>query len=396
MTAETVLIKIRVNINNVNWRWDMKNYIKNMSEEDTVLLNLKRLYDSYGYNKIALPTFDEYDLYNENKDFISGNILTIMNPSGKLLALRPDITLSVAKKISKEQSLKYEKIYYSENVYKASKYKGYEEIEQLGIELIGKDSLFLNFEMINLAIKSLQIINSKCITVLSHVGFASSIFENLNLEYEIQEELLKYIESKNSHDIRRILGNVNIGSDVKELICVLPELSGDLEYIKDRLSGYAVNEKMGKILEELEKLYKLLRKFHGRSKIIFDFSIVKNLNYYNGIIIQGFIEGLPNMILTGGRYDRLFEKFGVDNGAIGFAILTDNLKGYYKDEGKKDFEILLVYDDSNYEKLSEIIDDFIEKGYRVRAEHYKNINDENVELFNFDKQYMFKDGILIE
>ena len=374
----------------------MKNYIKNMSEEDTVLLNLKRLYDSYGYNKITLPTFDEYDLYNENKDFISGNILTIMNPSGKLLALRPDITLSVAKKISKEQSLKYEKIYYSENVYKASKYKGYEEIEQLGIELIGKDSLFLNFEMINLAIKSLQIINSECITVLSHVGFASSIFEDLNLEYEVQEELFKYIESKNSHDIRKILENINIESNVKELICVLPELSGDLEYIKNRLSGYAVNEKMGKILEELEKLYKLLRKFHEKSKIIFDFSIVKNLNYYNGIIIQGFIEGLPNMILTGGRYDKLFEKFGVDNGAIGFAILTDNLKGYYKDEGKKDFEILLVYDDSDYEKLSEIIDDFIEKGYRIRAEHYKNINDENVELFNFDKRYMFKDGILIE
>ena len=100
----------------------MKNYIKNMSKEDLILLNLKKLYDSYGYNKITLPTFDEYDLYNENKDFISGNILTIMNPSGKLLALRPDITLSVAKKISKEQTLKYEKIYYNENIYKTSKY----------------------------------------------------------------------------------------------------------------------------------------------------------------------------------------------------------------------------------------------------------------------------------
>ena len=134
----------------------MKNYIKNMSKEDLILLNLKKLYDSYGYNKITLPTFDEYDLYNENKDFISGNILTIMNPSGKLLALRPDITLSVAKKISKEQTLKYEKIYYKENIYKTSKYKGYKEVEQLGIELIGKDSLFLNFEMINLAIKSFK------------------------------------------------------------------------------------------------------------------------------------------------------------------------------------------------------------------------------------------------
>lgn len=88
----------------------MENYIKNMGKYDLVLLNLKKLYDSYGYKKIILPAFDEYDLYNENRDFISGNnILTIMNPSGRLLALRPDITLSVAKKISREQSLKYEK-----------------------------------------------------------------------------------------------------------------------------------------------------------------------------------------------------------------------------------------------------------------------------------------------
>nr|MBP7101179.1 ATP phosphoribosyltransferase regulatory subunit [Leptotrichiaceae bacterium] len=197
----------------------MKNYIKNMSKEDLILLNLKKLYDSYGYNKITLPTFDEYDLYNENKDFISGNILTIMNPSGKLLALRPDITLSVAKKISKEQTLKYEKIYYNENIYKTSKYKGYKEVEQLGIELIGKDSLFLNFEMINLAIKSLEIINDKCITVLSHVGFVSSIFENLNLKHKVQEELFKYIESKNIHDIKIILETMDIDKDIKELIC---------------------------------------------------------------------------------------------------------------------------------------------------------------------------------
>ena len=373
----------------------MKNYIKNMSKEDLILLNLKKLYDSYGYNKITLPTFDEYDLYNENKDFISGNILTIMNPSGKLLALRPDITLSVAKKISKEQTLKYEKIYYNENIYKTSKYKGYKEVEQLGIELIGKDSLFLNFEMINLAIKSLEIINDKCITVLSHVGFVSSIFENLNLKHKVQEELFKYIESKNIHDIKIILETMDIDKDIKELICALPNLSGDLEHICEKLSKYNVNEKIKKILDELRELYNLLIKFHDKSKIIFDFSIVKNINYYNGIIIQGFIEKLPNMILTGGRYDKLFEKFGVDNGAIGFAILTDYLKGYYKEENKKDFEILLMYDNSDFIKLSEIVDDFVKKGYRVRAEDFNNINSENIESFNFDQKYLFKNGELI-
>ena len=183
----------------------MKNYIKNMSKKDLVLLNIRKMYDSYGYKKISLPSFEEYDLYNENKDFIDRNVLTVMSPNGKLLALRPDITLSVAKKVSKDRSLKYSKIYYQENTYNLTKYVGYEEDEQLGIELIGKESTFLDFEIINLAVKSLDIINKKSMIVLSHAGFISSIFENFDLEYEIKEQILDCINRKNSHDIQKIL-----------------------------------------------------------------------------------------------------------------------------------------------------------------------------------------------
>ena len=373
----------------------MKNYIKNMSKKDLVLLNIRKMYDSYGYKKISLPSFEEYDLYNENKDFIDRNVLTVMSPNGKLLALRPDITLSVAKKVSKDQSLKYSKIYYQENTYNLTKYVGYEENEQLGIELIGKESTFLDFEIINLAVKSLDIINKKSMIVLSHAGFISSIFENFDLEYEIKEQIFDCINRKNSHDIQKILkNNEHISENVKKLIYKIPELSGNLENIEKELLKYEINENTKKILFELKQLNSLLLKFHKKSKIIFDFSIVKNLNYYNGIILQGYIEGFPNVILTGGRYDKLFEKFGVDTGAVGFAILTDGLKGYYKDENKNDFEVLIVYDNSDFEKLVEIVNDFQKKGLRVRTENIENLGESDFEIFNFDEKYVFQNGEL--
>ncbi len=375
----------------------MKNYIKNMSKKDLVLLDIRKMYDLYGYKRISLPSFEEYDLYNENKDFIDRNILTVMSPNGKLLALRPDITLSVAKKISKDQSLKYSKIYYQENTYNLTKYTGYEEDEQLGIELIGKESVFLDFEIVDLAVKSLDIINEKSLIVLSHAGFISSIFDNLNLEYEVKEEIFDCINKKNSHDIKKILENNKfISENVKELIYKIPELSGDLDDITKELSKYGINDNIKKILLELKQLNNLLLKFHKRSKIVFDFSVIKNLNYYNGIILQGYIEGFPNVILTGGRYDRLFEKFGVDTGAVGFAILTDSLKGYYKDEDKNDFEILIAYDDSNFEKLVEFVNDFQEKGLRVRTENVENFKENDSEIFNYDEKYLFKNGNLIK
>ena len=375
----------------------MKNYIKNMSKKDLVLLDIRKMYDLYGYKRISLPSFEEYDLYNENKDFIDRNILTVMSPNGKLLALRPDITLSVAKKISKDQSLKYSKIYYQENTYNLTKYTGYEEDEQLGIELIGKESVFLDFEIVDLAVKSLDIINEKSLIVLSHAGFISSIFDNLNLEYEVKEEIFDCINKKNSHDIKKILENNKfISENVKELIYKIPELSGDLDDITKELSKYGINDNIKKILLELKQLNNLLLKFHKRSKIVFDFSVIKNLNYYNGIILQGYIEGFPNVILTGGRYDRLFEKFGVDTGAVGFAILTDSLKVYYKDEDKNDFEILIAYDDSNFEKLVEFVNDFQEKGLRVRTENVENFKENDSEIFNYDEKYLFKNGNLIK
>ena len=373
----------------------MKNYIKNMSKKDLVLLNIRKMYDSYGYKKISLPSFEEYDLYNENKDFIDRNVLTVMSPNGKLLALRPDITLSVAKKVSKDQSLKYSKIYYQENTYNLTKYVGYEEDEQLGIELIGKESTFLDFEIINLAVKSLDIINKKSMIVLSHAGFISSIFENFDLEYETKEQILDCINRKNSHDIQKILkSNEHISENVKKLIYKIPELSGNLENIEKELLKYEINGNTKKILSELKQLNSLLMKFYKKSKIVFDFSIVKNLNYYNGIILQGYIEGFPNVILTGGRYDKLFEKFGVDTGAVGFAILTDGLKGYYKDTDKKDFEVLIAYDNSDFEKLVEIVNDFQKKGLRVRTENIENLGESDFEIFNFDEKYVFQNGEL--
>ena len=373
----------------------MKNYIKNMSKKDLVLLNIRKMYDSYGYKKISLPSFEEYDLYNENKDFIDRNVLTVMSPNGKLLALRPDITLSVAKKVSKDQSLKYSKIYYQENTYNLTKYVGYEEDEQLGIELIGKESTFLDFEIINLAVKSLDIINKKSMIVLSHAGFISSIFENFDLEYETKEQILDCINRKNSHDIQKILKrNEHISENVEKLIYKIPELSGNLENIEKELLKYEINVNTKKILSELKRLNSLLMKFYKKSKIIFDFSVVKNLNYYNGIILQGYIEGFPNVILTGGRYDKLFEKFGVDTGAVGFAILTDGLKGYYKDTDKKDFEVLIAYDDSDFEKLVEIVNDFQKKGLRVRTENIENLDKSDFEIFNFDEKYIFQNGEL--
>ena len=365
------------------------------NKNETLVINLRKLYEQYGYKKISLPTFEEYDLYSEYRNFIkSEKILTLMTPEGKLEALRPDITLSVAKKVAKDKKAKSEKIYYVENIYRFSKMNGYKEKRQLGIELIGTETEFLNYEITNLALKSLQEINQNYILAFSHVGFISSIFNSIAIDYDLQNKILHNIQHKNTHDLEKLMSSTNIDPKYKALIIGLPMLSGPFQIVYENLQSFDLDRSLKDILEQLHRFYKLLLLSLGKDKErnILDLSLVNNLEYYNGIIFQGYVEGLSKIILTGGRYDNLFEKFGIHKGAIGFAIYLDNLKGYFKEIKKNDVDILLLYDNSDYELLISEINKFIIKGFSVRAEEISNTT--IISTLNYNNLYMFKNSKL--
>ena len=365
------------------------------NKNETLIINLRKLYEQYGYKKISLPTFEEYDLYSEYRDFIkSEKILTLMTPEGKLEALRPDITLSVAKKVAKDKNIKSEKIYYVENIYRFSKMNGYKEKRQLGIELIGTETEFLNYEITNLALKSLQEINQNYILAFSHVGFISSIFNNIQIDYDLQNEILHNIQHKNTHDLEKLMSSTNIDPKYKALIVALPTLSGPFQIVYEKLQSFDLDRSLKEILEQLHSFYKLLLLSSGNDKerIVLDLSLANNLEYYNGIIFQGDVEGLSKIILTGGRYDNLFEKFGIHKGAIGFAIYLDNLKGYFKEIKKNDVDILLLYDNSDYELLISVINNLITKGFSVRAEEISNTT--IISNLNYNELYTFKNSKL--
>ena len=109
-----------------------------LSFQEKVIFALRSLYRSYGYTQYKMSKFEEYDLYANNKDFlISDSVITFTDTNGKLMALKPDVTLSIIKNI-KEYSGGVQKLFYNENVYRISKgNQNYKEIMQVGLECIG-------------------------------------------------------------------------------------------------------------------------------------------------------------------------------------------------------------------------------------------------------------------
>lgn len=335
-----------------------------MRTEEKVIFALRELYSKYGYAQFKMSKFEEYDLYVKNKDFlVSDSVITFNDTNGKLLALKPDVTLSIIKNSTDSSGV--QKLYYNENVYRVSKNThSFKEIMQTGLECIGNIDTYNICEVVTLAAKSLSAISDKFVLDISHMGLISSVLTETS--EDVKAQILKFISEKNTHDLITLCEKENIDSSV---IVALINVSGTAEEIKQKLSDIPFSENSKSALDEINTVADILSSVPESNKIHFDFSIVNDMNYYSGIVFKGYIEGIPTGILSGGRYDLLMNKMGKKSGAIGFAVYLDFLERFMEETKEFDTDILLLYSDTD--KLSEVlktVDTLTTQGNRVLAE----------------------------
>ena len=360
----------------------------NLINENSIVSNLINIYERFGFKKIKLSKFEDYNLYNNNKDFLqTEHILTFMNLNGNLKSLRPDVTLSIVKKVLKDNEKETQKIYYIEDIYKIVSNE-YEEIPQVGVEIIGKLNNYSNLEIISMAIESLKSINKNYILEISNIDFISAIFDEINLEENLKIEILNNIYLKNKHDLEKLL-NKNVDNKYKKYILSFIELSGNYKYILKKLKSLIINKKMQKSYEELKSLSFVFELYNNFDKILLDFSIESQLGYYNGIIFKGYIKESNYIILSGGRYDKLLNKFNSNKNAIGFAIYMDKL--YEKNKTSDFIDILILYKSGDENILLNEVRKFMNKNKKVRVDIYGDNSIENYkDKYIFDKDKLIK------
>lgn len=360
----------------------------NLINENSIVSNLINIYERFGFKKIKLSKFEDYNLYNNNKDFLqTEHILTFMNLNGNLKSLRPDVTLSIVKKVLKDNEKETQKIYYIEDIYKIVSNE-YEEIPQVGVEIIGKLNNYSNLEIISMAIESLKSINKNYILEISNIDFISAIFDEIDLEENLKIEILNNIYLKNKHDLEKLL-NKNVDCKYKKYILSFIELSGNYKDILKKLKSLIINKKMQKSYEELKSLSFVFELYNNFDKILLDFSIESQLGYYNGIIFKGYIKESNDIILSGGRYDKLLNKFNSNKNAIGFAIYMDKL--YEKNKTSDFIDILILYKSGDENILLNEVRKFMNKNKKVRVDIYGDNSIENYkDKYIFDKDKLIK------
>ena len=262
------------------------------------------------------------------------------------MALKPDVTLSIVKN-SNDTFIEPEKVYYSENVYRVDKgTHRFKEILQMGLELIGEIDTYSAGEVIMLAKMSLNAISERNILDISHMGFLQGLLENVNLSNRKMNRIIECIRSKNTLEMQAVCKEFGIDFNTANALSALTGIYGSFEKCIGELKNISVNDTTEKAVDELQNIYNYLKTCGCSNGINLDFSIVNDLHYYNGIIFNGFVEGVPNAVLSGGRYDNLMRKFGKKSGALGFGVYLDQLERLMCSDEDFDFDVLILYDDN--------------------------------------------------
>ena len=168
--------------------------------EEAVMVRLRRLYELFGYRKYKVSNFEEYSLYLQYKSFLSGDkILSFTDLDGRLLALRPDVTLSIIKNAREGETAK---AYYLEKVYRESKESNtFKEINQMGLEYMGDVDSYGVAEVVYLARQSLAACcrgDSEYILELGHMGFVLGLLDKLELNQAEREEVMAWLAAENA------------------------------------------------------------------------------------------------------------------------------------------------------------------------------------------------------
>lgn len=325
----------------------MKDTVLNLDFTEQAVFALRALYNRYGYAQYKMSKFEEYDLYARNKDFlISDSIITFTDRNGKLMALKPDVTLSIVKNTT-HRPAGLQKLYYNENVYRVSKgTRAFREIMQVGLEAMGDVDRYCIMEVLMLAAKSLKCISEEAILDVSHLGLLSEFLASIGIRPEETSRVLQYLGEKNLHELSAACRANGIAEENIALLTQLATLSGPVHQVLTQAELLLKGRVNDNLLADYIRILSALADTEIGDALYMDFSVVDDIHYYNGIVFKGFIQGLPTAILSGGQYDKLMTKMGRKDRAIGFALYTDLMERLAPAPQQYDVDTVLLYDEN--------------------------------------------------
>ncbi|GAA0321045.1 ATP phosphoribosyltransferase regulatory subunit [Oceanobacillus oncorhynchi subsp. oncorhynchi] len=301
-------------------------YPKQFSKKRHVIRTLTDRFSKFGYQQVETPVFENYDLYNDVQGTVNtADMLKLIDPSGKVLVLRPDATIPIARHYTNlQEEVATGRLSYVLDIFRSTTEE--RSRTQAGVELFGERTPEADAELIALAVTSLKELEIPSFKIeIGHAAFYKELLREADLDTMQQKELDQYIQSKNISEIVPFLKDLGLEAALIEKLRKIPMLYGDASFVIDEAENIISSDKMREELDYVSRVYQLLQDYQVDSYISINLGLINHMNYYSGIIFQGFAEGLGQPIMMGGRYDYLTRSFHQETPAIGFAFEVDLL-----------------------------------------------------------------------
>jgi len=288
------------------------------------------VFEGWNYEEVITPSVDYYDLFEQGmgqREAERGFRFT--DNDGRLLALRPDVTSSVARMAATllSERLRPLRFCYAAPVFRQQTQSHAEwrrEHTQLGCELIGAGGIPADLEVLRLAAEimaRLELQSRYCITI-NNVEIFNGVAADLNLDSAAREQLRRFIDTREAAELQKFLQNY-ASSDGRAFLHPT-QLTGKREVIQAARS-VITNARSVAALDSLAELWSAIESLGLEDSFEIDLGDVSSLDYYTGLSLKVFVHGAGTSVGRGGRYDDLTGSFGRAEPAVGFVLNLDAL-----------------------------------------------------------------------
>jgi ATP phosphoribosyltransferase regulatory subunit len=280
----------------------------------------------WGYREIVTSAYEYFDVLSQGTDHdLQERMFKMVDrESGRLLALRADITPQIARIVATRMrdEPKPLRLAYVTNVFRYDEpHVGrYREFYQAGVELVGLPNPEGDAEMIAMTVEGLRALGLERFQIdVGQADFFRGILEDLDVDEDTSRELRSALGRKDQSALERLVGGLGAPGAVTELLLALPGLYGRGDVI-DRAERLVKNARSEAALANLAEVYRLLRAYGLADSALLDLGEVRGFDYYSGVHFEAYVSGLGAALVGGGRYDQMLGRFGFDCPATGFAF----------------------------------------------------------------------------
>ncbi len=331
---------------------------------------ITQLFKGYGFEEVITPTFEFLEVIETGTGNIREELFMFMDREGGILSLRPEGTVAIARLAAThlQDAVYPQRLFYVSNVFRhvQPQRAQYREFMQMGIELLGASGVRADAEVISIAVEALRTIGVQNFKIsLNQIGIFNSLIADSSIEGEQRDIIRTLVEGKDLVELTKTLEGIAIDDQLKETIGKLPVLHGGLEVL-EQIPYVEKNRQASQAVHELMEVYAALKAGGVIEDVVLDMGVLRGLDYYTGIVFEGYAADLGYGLLGGGRYDNLMGQFGYPCPATGFAMGLDRLALVL--DKKEETNPHFLVGGKNYKQVASKCEELRSQGYVVEMD----------------------------